>query len=123
MNVVATICSREKDSDPEPLPAKERYLGEHIKLALAEAEKFGSPFYILSGKYGLVSGDDFIPDYDYLLEKESDGLSRLVAAQAVEARITEIDFYYKDKENWIPYTETLRKACGLEGIKLRTHKL
>jgi hypothetical protein len=123
MRVVATICSREKDSDSEPLSAVERYIGEHIKFAQAEASRLDVPLYILSGKYGLISGDDFIPEYDFVLEKGSDELTSLVSAQSQEAGITEVDFYFKDKESWAPYNQTLRKACCLAGVALRLHKL
>src|ERR1700754_3723308 len=102
MKVVVTICSKEKNSSPEPLSAVERYSSEHIKIAHAEANRLDIPLYILSGKYGLISGEDFIPEYDYLLEKENDGLTNLVSMQAKEAKITEVDFYYKNKETWLP---------------------
>jgi len=123
MKVIVTICSREKNSATELLPATERYVGEHIKLAQVEANRLNIPLYILSGEYGLIASDELIHEYDYLLEKESDGLTKLVAAQAREAGITEVDFYYKDKEAWVPYNKTLRMACGLAGIVLHFQRL
>jgi hypothetical protein len=123
MKVIATICSKEKDPSTELLPAVERYRGEHIQIARAEAIRIDSPLYILSGKFGLVSGDDFIADYDYLLEMESAELTRLVKSQMEEAGITEVEFYYKEKGSWAPYRDTLRNACTLGRVALHNHKL
>lgn len=123
MKVIATICSLKKSSDPGKLSAKDRYLGDHIKFARAVTVQTGTPLYILLGKFGLVSGDDVIPDYDYLLKKSSDRLVKMVAAQAQAAKITEIDFYSKDKDSWAPYTEVLHRACKFGSITLKIHAI
>lgn len=123
MKVVATICSRKKRDDKDLLPVRERYLGDHVISARLEAEKAGLPLYILSGKFGLVSGDDLIPDYDYYLVQESGELVNMVKMQMEEAGITEIDFYYEDSEKWAPYTATLTKAAGLAGVSVHARSL
>lgn len=123
MNVVATICSKEKNIDSELMPAHERYLGDHVRAARTVAEDSTLPLYILSGKFGLISGDDIIPDYDYYLEKETEELINLVASQMQEAGISEIEFYHKDKEAWKPYASTLTSAARQAGVQVRKHAI
>ncbi len=123
MKVFITICSKHKDADPELLLAHERYLGEHIKITKSKAKENDTLFYILSGKYGLISGDDFIPDYDYYLENETQELIQLVKSQILEAGITDMEFYYQDKETWKPYILTLNKAATLAGVQVCRHKI
>ncbi len=124
MKLIATICSRRKRDDFGLLAAYERYIGDHVSQVMKMAEVEKLPFYILSGKYGLINSDQPIPYYDYYLEKESvDSLSKLVADQIMTANITEIDFYSEDKDSWIPYVDTLQKAVKLAGTKLNTQML
>lgn len=124
MKVIATICSRHKKEGMELLPAHDRYIGEHIWKVAAIAVEAGIPFYILSGKYGLISAETEIPNYDYYLEREQiDSLAEIIKAQIIEAGITEIDFYSEEKESWAPYIEAMRKGTKLAGVPLKIHQL
>ena len=119
MKVIATICSRRKDTDPQLLPARKRYLGEHIEKVSTIAYNSCIPFYILSGKLGLISAELAISDYDYYLEMtEVDSLSEKIKAQLAEADISEIDFYVEEKESWTPYIKAMRKGASLATISL-----
>jgi len=69
MKIAATICSRSKRSDASLLPARDRYTGEHVQRTATIADEFKTPFYILSGKYGLIEANTEIPTYDYYLEQ------------------------------------------------------
>ena len=64
---ICTICSREKLEDRGMLPARERYTGSHITRVEELAISTMSPFFILSGVYGLLTPDEPIPHYDHVL--------------------------------------------------------
>jgi hypothetical protein len=124
MKIAATICSRQKDENPELLPARERYTGEHIQKTETIAEESGLPFFILSGKYGLLPGEEEIPNYDYYLANEAiDALLKVVEGQLKKFNISEINFYTEGKESWIPYEFVLNKAANLTGVLLISHRL
>lgn len=123
MNIVVTISSKHKDKTPELLPARKRYVSEHVKKTEIIAEEQQLPFFILSGKHGLVSADELVADYDQYLEMDAVAdLVSVVEAQLRTAGITEIDYYMEDKESWIPYDMTLKKATDLTGTVLRVHQ-
>lgn len=124
MNIVVTICSKHKDNSPKLLPASKRYISEHIRKAEVIAKDLQLPFFILSGKYGLLATDEMIPNYDQYLEIEAvDSLVKVVEAQLKTLHVTEVDYYMEDKESWIPYDMTLKKATDLAGVFLRVHQL
>jgi len=111
MKVVVTICSKRKNETEGLLPAGERYMGEHIKKTEKLAKQLQLPFFILSGKYGLVPVDKAIPNYDYYLEMSAiEDLAKIVETQLREFNITEAQFYTEGKKSWIPYEAVLMKA-------------
>ncbi len=112
MKITCTICSRSKLENEKPLAAEERYTGAHIQEAKKIAENLKTPFYILSGKYGIIPGRVKIPYYDYYLEEDNiDKLAEKVGNQIREQKISEIDFYLENKPSWVPYAKVLRKAA------------
>jgi hypothetical protein len=124
MQAIATICSRHKKQDLAMLPARARYTGEHINKVAKIADESGISFYILSGKYGLISADKEIADYDYYLEqKQVNPLATTISGQLTEAGITELDFYTEDKESWAPYIEAMQKGAALAKVSLNVHAL
>ena len=123
-NVICSICSRQKAADTRLMPAQQRYLGSHMLIAQRAAKEAGLPFFILSGKFGFISGDTLIPDYDYLLTKDAvQSLSHEIAHQLLEVGVEKIHFYTKAKKNWQPYLEALKCACGEAKVVLRVHEL
>lgn len=124
MNIAVTICSKHKDNNPALLPARQRYISEHVKKTEGIAMENGLPFYILSGKHGLISADEPVANYDQYLELDAVGnLVPVVEAQLRAAEVSEVDYYMEDKESWIPYDMTLKKATDLAGVVLRVHQL
>src|SRR4051812_18072391 len=98
MKCTVTICSKKKNDSPSLLPAYKRYNAPHIEIALQNAEKSGTPLYILSGKYGLISKDKLIPYYDYYLEDSHvEELSKIISGQLKTEGITEIVFLGEEK--------------------------
>lgn len=124
MKIVATICSRKKDPNTDLLSARLRYLGEHVGRVSAIAADTNTPFYILSGKYGLISADEKIPDYDYLLTEDAvEELSEMIAQQIREAGITEIAFYSESNPNWKPYEKAAQQGAQRGDAELVMHQL
>lgn len=118
-HIVCSICSRQKSQEAGVLPARQRYLGTHVAAVGLEAQKQGLPFFILSGRFGLVPADEPIPDYDYLLAREAvPELAHRISGQLVRHGVQGIHFYTKDKPNWSPYLEALQKATGRSGVSL-----
>ncbi len=124
MKIICTICSRVKREDDGLLPARVRYAAPHIAATEKIAQEKGESFYILSGKYGVISGDMEIPNYDYYLETSaSEPLSRVIAEQLKSAGVTEIDFYTEQKPTWASYEAAITKGAQSAEVILRIHHL
>ena len=70
MELFATYCSAEKDGAEGELPAIERYTSERIQGVAAAAKGAQAKFGILSGQFGLITGEHPLPYYDHLLQPE-----------------------------------------------------
>ena len=124
MKIICTICSRTKKEDEGFIPAHTRYLGEHIKKVALIANKEKKPFFILSGKYGLIHQDEKISYYDYYLEGSAiEIFSKKVCDQLKENGIMEIDFYVEEKDSWFPYKTVLQKGADLAGVSVYIKKV
>lgn len=123
MKIISTICSKRKREELGLLPAEERYTGEHLVETREIAKKENLPFYILSGKYGLISNGKMIPYYDYYLEDKAVGaLIKKVVNQMLKEKISEIDFYIENKDSWKPYIKVIKSASEQAQIKLNLKK-
>ncbi len=124
MKIICTACSKHKRDDEGLMPAKLRYLAPHILLGEQQAKEMGIPFFILSGKYGVISADEEIPNYDYYLTADkADEVADTIAAQLREHKVTEIIFYAEGKDSWAPYRAALQKGADMAGAKVDMHTL
>lgn len=124
MKAIVTICSREKDDRQTLLKASKRYLGDHIGKTKKIATESGEAFFILSGKYGLISAETEIPYYDYYLENSKvDDLADKVSKQIKKQDITSIDSYLENKKSWEPYKMALEKGALLASIPVSLHEV
>ncbi|XKT75205.1 MAG: DUF6884 domain-containing protein [Patescibacteria group bacterium UBA2103] len=124
MKIICTICSKKKNTQTGFLPAKDRYLGDHINTASNISQKQKCEFFILSGKYGLIHAQEPIPYYDYLLTDDAaDKLTEKVGAQIKENNITEIIFYTENNPNWKPYEKVITSASEKLQVSLRVQNL
>ena len=106
------------------MPAEDRYTGEHIAQVKLIARESKNPFYILSGKYGLIFASDKVPYYDYYLEDSAvEALIEKVFRKIQNENITEIEFYSEDKPTWAPYKKVIEDAAKQAGISLSVRQL
>ena len=119
MKILVTICSKNKKDSSGLLPARQRYVSDRINYCKDIALNHDIPFYILSSKYGLINSSYLIGNYDHLLEfSEIDNFVNIINKQIQSDKISEIDFYFKDREDWLPYIESLKLACNINKTKL-----
>jgi hypothetical protein len=85
------------------------------------AEKEAIPFFIFSGKYGLIKYDQPIPFYNHLLKnKDVTNLAKLISKQITDNDIDFIDFYAKERiGNWSIYYEVIEQAVKLSDINMK----
>jgi hypothetical protein len=116
-----TICCKDKRTDPDPLPAIDRYLSERIAFVSGESFRLGKPMLILSGKYGLLRPEDPIPWYDQKLVMEGvPEIVPIITAQLREKEVTWVHFYCHPKTdlNWYPYHVALEQACFEQNVEI-----
>lgn len=75
-------CSREKRLCPAP--ARELYTSDRFRNCLALARGLTAPFFILSGKHGIVDPDKVLEPYDVDLSVLSAADQRIWAEQAID---------------------------------------
>jgi hypothetical protein len=122
--IVCSICSKVKSSEEGLVPARKRYQGSHIAKVEAMALEQGAPFFILSGKFGLLAAEDDVGNYDYLLiEEDVQELADKIQAKLYEHKIGVVHFYTKLKPQWEPYGKALSIACRTAKVGLTTHRL
>ncbi|MFA5966977.1 MAG: hypothetical protein WC805_00460 [Patescibacteria group bacterium] len=118
--IVCTICSGHKSTLPGLIPAYLRYASSRIDLVHSISDQQKLPFFILSGKYGLINANQSIPYYDHLLlADEVEHLAEIVKVQLKGGNWKSIDFYVKTNDPaWKPYVEVITKAANDTGITL-----
>lgn len=79
--VFLVACSREKAA--RPAPAKLLYQSRRFRSARRAAEQLGGTWFILSGKYGLLTPETIISPYDLRLGDQSADFQRTWATQVV----------------------------------------
>lgn len=122
MKIICTYCSKEKSTEIKPLPAIKRYRSKRIHYIHEIAKKRAIPFYILSGKFGLISATESIANYDHLLKySEVNSHTQLVKNQISKANITAIEYYtmdLADQPNLKPYLACIQKAMNFKEIMI-----
>jgi hypothetical protein len=115
MEYLCTICCKDKRTDPELLPAIERYISERIQFVYQESLQSGTPMLIFSGKYGLLAPSDMIPWYDRKLILEAVPNITLVLSEHLRQKaVSRLIFYCHPKTDadWYPYHLALEGACA-----------
>ncbi len=126
MEILCTICCKDKRTDPGLVPAIDRYRSGRIAFVNRESRVQGKPMFILSGKFGLLRPEDPIPWYDLKLEINAvPGLVPVIEGQLKEMKVTRITFYSHPKSdaNWYPYHAALEQACQKRDISIHYHFL
>lgn len=117
-----TYCSKQKTTDEGEVPAIQRYQSQRIAQVNLKATIDGCPFFILSGKYGIIPSDYPLPYYDHLLSPdEVDAMTTRVGDQLKTFGIGEIQYFTNDPNQdstLQPYASVIEKSCRMAGIKL-----
>jgi len=120
--IFVTYCSGKKNHSVELLPAIERYQSDRIRNVVFSGEILKLDSYILSGKFGLISYNELIPDYDLRLEnKDLEKHSRKVELQLDKLNINQIIFFTRpvtEDKNVEPYLELMKRVCKNKRILL-----
>ncbi|MCJ7695919.1 MAG: hypothetical protein MUO40_10900 [Anaerolineaceae bacterium] len=120
MHILLTTCCKEKDPAPGTLPAIKRYLSKRIAHVYDESITYNIPMRILSGKFGLLSPDAPIPNYDHPLSTmEVPMLLPHVMEQLDQDSISAITFYAHPRQTpgWEPYYQVVEQSCKALSIK------
>ena len=122
MKILCTYCSAEKQTAVGNVPAISRYISKRIDWVAKQAEKKNRPFFILSGKYGIIPAAHPIPYYDHLLtQQEVLAHAHMVASQIREHGITHITFYTRSLQqdpNVAAYINCINQAAELVQVSL-----
>jgi len=121
MHILLTTCCKEKDPAPGNLPAMKRYLSKRISDVYDESIKQTLPMRILSGKFGLLTPDDTIPNYDHPLSlMEVPILLPRILDQLSQDSISAITFYAHPRTTpgWEPYYQVIEQSCLSLGVEL-----
>ena len=120
--IFLTYCSAKKNHQSDLMPAVERYQSKRISQVYSAAQELNIDFFILSGKFGLISSKKMIPDYDFMLKKENvKEHSIKVESQLDSLGIEQIIFFMRsilEDKNLKSYVESVKKACKNKGINL-----
>lgn len=126
MKIICTICSKDKNKKESLLPAYLRYISPRIAEIKKISDTEISPFYILSGVYGLLKDDENIPYYDHqLIQTEIDTLSSKVIKQIQDLNINEVAFYAKPKDTpgWTYYYKVIEESTSRTNAILKIFTL
>lgn len=123
MEIYCTTCCKAKSKDLKPLKAIDRYISERIKSISKKSKIDEVPFFILSGKIGLIKEDAKIMYYDLPLENDRvEEMVKKVVVQLKHYKITKIHFFgVKVDKNpgWKPYYDLIEQACKKTGVEYK----
>ena len=106
-----TYCSGKKRPDRKALPAINRYQSARIHHVHALARDEKVDFFILSGRFGLLSPDEKIPCYDHLMQPgDVDPISKMIVNRL--RKYDQIVFLFKEGDYFTPYRQCMELAAG-----------
>lgn len=114
-----TPCCRDKRTEPQPLPAIERYASPRIGYVAEEARRLGRPLLILSGRFGLLDANEPIPWYDgALTERRVPALVPLLVEQLRRVGSRRLVLFARPRTTpgWEPYHAAIERACAAANI-------
>jgi len=118
---LCTICCKDKRTDPELLPAIDRYISERIQYVYQASLQSGRPMLIFSGKYGLLAPTDLIPWYDQKLTLEAvPDITPVLSGHLCQKTVSRLIFYCRPRTDvdWYPYHLALERACTSQNVAI-----
>ncbi len=122
MTIFCTYCTGNKNQSANTMRTLDLYISNRIASTHIAATSLGLPFYILSGKYGLVDAEQHISHYDQRLSQEAVAKhAHTLAKQIQHIGINKIVFFHLptsiDKYNKA-YIDCMIFATKLSNIDL-----
>jgi hypothetical protein len=115
MLIYCTYCSAEKHPSKKPIAAIDLYKSTRIREVYQMASKANLPFFVFSGKHGLIASHQPVAWYDHLLQKEaSSAHAEFLAKQIQSFNISAIHFFSNFPENdpnLHTYIDCITAAC------------
>ena len=122
MLIYCTYCSAEKQSTKKPIPAIDLYQSTRIQDVHQMASKANLPFFIFSGKHGLIAPHQPVAWYDHLMQKEAISThAEFLAKQIHSLNILAIHFFSNFPENdpnLQTYIDCITNACNSLSIPI-----
>ncbi len=121
--ILATYCTGQKNNNiTSQVPACKLYRSDRIDAVSNAAGNLDLPFYILSGKYGLIHSDEKIDFYDHMLsDEEVEKHANLIASQIKDNGISSI-LYFINSSKIDPlnkaYINCMKQAASITNISL-----
>jgi hypothetical protein len=127
MDAIIVPCTKQKvwDKSPNagPVQARDAYLGPAFRTWRAYAEDSGSPWFILSTKYGLITPDVSISNYNIAIsEAEADP----VFMERLQLQIRELELDRCDRIRVLDlerFAGLIEQAMGSSAAKVEIHKI
>jgi len=127
MDAIVVPCTKQKvwDESPNtgPVQARDAYVGPAFRTWRAYAEDSGSPWFILSTKYGLIVPDDSISNYSVAIsEAEADP----VFMERLQSQIRELGLDRCERIRVLDlerFAVLIQQAMGSSSVKVDTHKI
>ena len=118
MQAYITTCCKEKSKVLGEIPILERYISKRIDDIYVKSKEDNTSFFVLSGKYGLLSPSTKIPWYDQILEEsEIESMSTKIRHQLLVYGINKVSLFINPE--WKNYQKALQIACNKSKIELR----
>jgi len=115
MKAYITTCCKEKSKFLGEIPMMERYISERIDSVHQKSISDDVAFFVLSGKFGLLSPTNKIPYYDLILEEKDINLMiTKVRHQLLVFGITEATLFANPE--WKTYVKVIEEACKISNI-------
>lgn len=110
MKAYITTCCAEKSTIKGKIPILKRYESIRIEKVYQLSVIDGVNFFVLSGKYGLLSPADTIPYYDYVLTASDVPLMvSKIKQQLLSNQISEITLFANIE--WVNYIKVMQEAA------------
>lgn len=122
MKTYITTCCKEKSTILGEIPMLERYVSDRIEAIYQKSVVDKAFFFVLSGKFGLLTPSNKIPFYDLVLKEDRVvEITKKVKHQFLIYGVSEVILFAN--QEWINYINVIEIACKQANIQFKLSKL